>query len=520
MGSSITQLSPSIKGSNGCLREDDPCQLLRTVRALRQEIDQEAKADLASWRPRIRRRAFLPSAVNLAQYLALRRRDLRPLQAALMPWGLSSLGRSEGRVLPNLDAVIATLGAVCHDEDARSVRPSLRQFHRGERLLSRNAAQLFGPKSERGRIPIMVTLPSEAATDYPLLLTLIARGMDVARINCAHDSPAAWEAMSDSIRRASVELNRPCRILMDLSGPKVRIESVRTPSGSSKARVIPGDRVLLTSEYVDLTSPFTTARCSLPEVLSQIAEGESIWIDDGKIGARIESTGRDGAILRIVSTPPKGGKLAADKGLNLPDTDLDLVPLTDEDIAALDVILRCADIIGYSFVQRASDVRLLQIEVQKRLPADAPLPPIIAKIETRRAVENLTDIMIEAAGRHPLGVMIARGDLAVEIGYERLAEIQEEMLWLCEAAQLPVVWATQVLERLVKTGTPSRAEMTDAAMAERAECVMLNKGPYIVEAVSALDNVLRRMQEHQEKKTPQLRALHLWTGASASAASH
>ncbi len=106
--------------------------------------------------------------------------------------------------------------------------------------------------------------------------------------------------------------------------------------------------------------------------------------------------------------------------------------------------------------------------------------------------------------------MIARGDLAVEIGYERLAEIQEEMLWVCEAAHVPVIWATQVLENFVSKGTPSRAEMTDAAMAERAECVMLNKGPYVAEAVTILDHVLARMQEHQVKKTPQLRALHMW----------
>jgi pyruvate kinase len=107
--------------------------------------------------------------------------------------------------------------------------------------------------------------------------------------------------------------------------------------------------------------------------------------------------------------------------------------------------------------------------------------------------------------------MIARGDLAVEIGYQRLAEIQEEILWLCEAAHMPVIWATQVLETLVKKGIPSRAEMTDAAMSERAECVMLNKGPFIAEAVTILDDVLTRMQAHQMKKTPQLRALHAWS---------
>src|SRR6185436_6274218 len=95
----------------------------------------------------------------------------------------------------------------------------------------------------------------------------------------------------------------------------------------------------------------------------------------------------------------------------------------------------------------------------------------------------------------------------VECGYTRLAEVQEEILWLCEAAHLPVIWATQVLESMTKKGTPSRAEVTDAAMGERAECVMLNKGPHILEVVAALDDILRRMESHQEKKSHLLRPL-------------
>jgi pyruvate kinase len=107
-------------------------------------------------------------------------------------------------------------------------------------------------------------------------------------------------------------------------------------------------------------------------------------------------------------------------------------------------------------------------------------------------------------------VMIARGDLAVETGYERMAELQEETLWLCEAAHLPVIWATQVLEQLANTGQPSRAEISDAAMAERAECVMLNKGPFIADAVVTLDDILGRMAGHEYKKNSLLRSLHSW----------
>jgi pyruvate kinase len=144
------------------------------------------------------------------------------------------------------------------------------------------------------------------------------------------------------------------------------------------------------------------------------------------------------------------------------------------------------------------------------MATDQPMPALVLKIETRRAVRQLPQIIVRAAGQQPAAVMIARGDLAVELGYERMAEMQEEILWLCEAAHIPVIWATQVFERLTKDGVPTRAEVSDASMADRTECVMLNKGPFIVQAVKLLDNVLLRMQAHQNKKTPQLRALRSW----------
>lgn len=167
--------------------------------------------------------------------------------------------------------------------------------------------------------------------------------------------------------------------------------------------------------------------------------------------------------------------------------------------------MEIADIVGLSFVQSAEDIDRLSAELRARGKPDMG---IVAKIETPAGVRNLPEIIVHGAGRHPFGVMIARGDLAVEIGYDRLAEIQEEILWLCEAAHVPVIWATQVLESMVKQDIPSRAEITDAAMAERAECVMLNKGPYLFNALDILDSVVSRMQQHQLKKTAQFRALH------------
>ena len=250
-------------------------------------------------------------------------------------------------------------------------------------------------------------------------------------------------------------------------------------------------------------------RCSLPEAVEQLEPGATVWYDEGKIGATVRDKHEAGAVLQVDHAPPGGARLKAGKGLNFPNTELRLSPLTRKDLRDLDVAARYADLIGYSFVQRREDVKLLQDELAGRAERPERIG-LIAKIETATAVRNLPEIIVQAAGRQPLGVMVARGDLAVEIGYARLAEIQEELLWVCEAAHVPVIWATQVLDTFVRKGRASRGELTDIAMAERAECVMLNKGAFVVEAVAILADVLGRMETHQAKKTSRLRALRSW----------
>ncbi|MEL7235327.1 MAG: pyruvate kinase, partial [Chloroflexota bacterium] len=183
-----------------------------------------------------------------------------------------------------------------------------------------------------------------------------------------------------------------------------------------------------------------------------------------------------------------------------------------KDLQDLNFIAQHADMVGYSFVQTGEDIALLQSELEKRLNSARRLEDIaiVAKIETKKAVTNLPDLIIRGAGRQPFGVMVARGDLAVEIGFERLAEMQEEIIWICEAAHVPVIWATQVLEGITKRGVPSRAEISDAAHGIHAECVMLNKGDYVADALTVLNDVLVRMSGHQYKKFNVLRALHSW----------
>ncbi len=276
----------------------------------------------------------------------------------------------------------------------------------------------------------------------------------------------------------------------------------------------PGDHVTLLRELRSTAPPSrgpdgqpagsAVIGCTLPEALTGVQPGHAIWFDDGKIGGIVSAVGAGAIEIKITDASTKGERLRADKGINLPDTWLDISGLTEKDRQALPFAAAESDLVGMSFVRDPEDVRSLTRELAalggRRIG-------LILKIETRHAFENLPALLLAAMESPAAGVMIARGDLAVEMGYGRLAEVQEEILWMCEAAHVPVVWATQVLDTLARKGRPSRAEVTDAAMAVRAECVMLNKGPYIAEAVEFLDGVLRRMQEHQSKKSPMLRAL-------------
>ena len=613
-------------------------ELLETVQALRASVRKTRQALLRKWRPHLQNRTFIPSATNLAAYVGLRRHDLRALQQQLSTLGLSSLGRCEAHVLLTLDSVIHVLRHMLGEvRPEQNIFESARAIGRDKAMLKLHTSLLMGDAPQKRWTRFMVTLPSEAAGDYLYVRDLLVRGMDCARINCAHDNEAAWRNMAAHVRRAVKETGRPCRIMMDLAGPKLRTAFVaagpavlhlkakrdergrvvqpdrvildasgapgcsasvnkigqRVPARLSvpaawleklgagdnilfqdlrkrerrlrvvervspievlatcgagayivpgtvlrhlpkrkknagatassgdflpqaaKIRVFQGDLLLLTRKDIagkpekrdaagKVVKPAHIA-CSEAGVFDFIEVGHKAWIDDGRIGAVIEKLDKQGAWLRITRARQQGEIVGAEKGLNFPDSRIALPILNDEDLAALDCAVEIADIVGLSFVQSAEDMDKLSAELQARGKPDMG---IVAKIETPAGVRNLPEIIIHGAGQHPFGVMIARGDLAVEIGYDRLAEIQEEILWLCEAAHVPVIWATQVLESMVKQDIPSRAEITDAAMAERAECVMLNKGPYLFNALDVLDSVVGRMQHHQLKKTAQFRALH------------
>lgn len=561
--------------------------------------------------------AHRSDAVNLLHYLGLRRHDVHDLQRRLAELGLSSLGRCEPHVMASLLSIHAMLSGRQFELPEEMI-----SFQSGRQALDVNTDALFGARPLH-RVPrIMVTLDQQASADYDYVRHLVESGMNIARINGAHDDPQQWDNMARNVERATRELDSPCRIAMDLAGPKLRTGalergprivklrprrdvrgrpvaaakfefhrescgSTSVPSGPvipvapdwvSRRRV--GDEVSMidtrgahrharitdtsptndrvAAEIWDTTyletglsvrcgddwttigplAPITQFHllfagdslcvvraghpsspwehghsgvaeisCILPEIFESVRVGERILFDDGKIGGTIESVKSDRFLVRIVDTPVNGGKLRAEKGINLPDTDLRLQPVTDADRPLLELAARRADMLSISFLRREHDVDVVRAELARLGASELAL---VLKIETQLAFTNLPAILLHAMRSPAVGVMIARGDLAVEVGYARLAEIQEEILWLSEAAHLPVIWATEVLDRLARTGRPSRAEVTDAAMAQRAECVMLNKGPYIAKAITELDDILRRMARHQRKTVPLLNPLHTW----------
>jgi pyruvate kinase len=475
--------------------------LISTILELRSRclsLEQQFEAAIERITPEYR-----DSARNLLHYLCLRQHDLRDLQTQLSSRGLSSLGRSEAHVMAALNALVGVLGTLAgRDLDGHAPEPV--NFVTGPQTLNRHTDFCLGPAPPDRSVRIMVTMPSEAATDYDLVLRLVQAGMNVMRINCAHDDATAWRGMAENLRRAARETGVETRVLMDLPGPKLRTGPL--PAIAPVLMLRRGDKLRVTADPNAGGHEPPVVPCSLPEVLKDVRVGERVFFDDGKIASVVVAVCSEGIDVEITQTQKEEAKLRPDKGINLPDTQLTLPAVTSEDLEHLDVAVEIADMVGYSFVRRPEDIQQLEDAMTER---NAQHLGLILKIENQTAFENLPRLLLTGLQSPPLGVMVARGDLGVELGFERLAEVQEEILWISEAAHVPVIWATQVLESLAKKGMPSRAEVTDAAMGVRAECVMLNKGPHIVEAVRFLDNVLRRMQDHQAKKRAMLRKLNV-----------
>jgi pyruvate kinase len=324
--------------------------------------------------------------------------------------------------------------------------------------------------------------------------------MNIARINCAHDEQETWLKMILNVRKATEVTEIPCKIYMDLAGPKIRTRI----KGVKKERVLleEGDNFYLTDNET-FTSKLPVVICPLEGIINQLKEGERVFFDDGLFEAKIVSRQPGVAALEMVRVSAKKPYLKTEKGINFPDSQLSLSALTEADQKSLLFMQEHADLVGYSFVHNINDLSLLQAAMnQKKLP-------IILKIETPEGFNHLPDLLFKAMEEECYGVMIARGDLAVEVGFEKMSQVQEEISLLCEAAHTPVIWATQVLETMNKVGLATRSEITDASLGITAECVMLNKGDHTVRAIKTLKTILERSSTYHLKKRYLLYPLHI-----------
>jgi len=492
------------------------CDELNTI--LQSIIDNESKIDLTILNIHTDYRL---SAKNLCRYLILRSFDLTKYHANLSDYGVSSLGTSEGYVYSNLYSVVRNLKLIQGLPIDEKSNIEIIGYERSKELIKKNANHLFNEGSRNQFTEIMVTLPNEAAEDKSIIEQMVESGMEIARINLSHGDIAMWTKMVQFINEIKMETQYKLKIYMDLSGPKLRTSQIQIKEKKGKKGKFKTGIPIRVGEHIILTKRVTLGKKSkynkkgkqvskaeigvlLPEIIDDVKINDEVLFDDGMIKSIVISkTDEDVELLITHCYKPK---LSSQKGINLPDTKLNLPALTEKDIENLPFVCKNADIVGYSFVRTGSDVQYLYEQLNLNNAKDIG---IVFKIENKEAFENLPFILLEGMKRDKIGVMIARGDLAVEIGFERSSEVQNEILWFCEAAHIPVIWATQVLENLAKTGIPTRAEISDVVQGVQAECIMLNKGPYINDAIKMLKNILIRMEAHSFKKKNSLRSLNI-----------
>lgn len=427
------------------------------------------------------------SLLNMKQYLNLRKYDFSHLQDDLTKVGLSSFGRSQAHIEASVDVALKMLSHALGRDLALS-QPHL-SYEASHAIMDKNAT-IFSSSSDKTKI--MITVPSDYNEVEDWFGPLCEEGVHLFRINTAHDDVEAWADMAREIKEVK---NAAPKIYVDLAGPKIRTVLEKSKK-DEKIRVFYGDKILIKAA----TSQKTKAKkgrckvvigCTLERLGSITQVGDAVFVDDGKVQLMVEEIDGEDILCVVVSKDEKGSKIKDEKGINLPNSDISLKAISVRDKEVLSHICEYADIIGISFAQSADDIYELIGELEAL--GKCGEVGIVAKIETKKGVKNLPSILEALTNYGNSGIMIARGDLAIEIGFENLAYMQQEILDLCSAAHMPVILATQVLESKMKTNIPSRAEISDVAFAHKAECVMLNKGLYTLETVKILKTIFSQM---------------------------
>lgn len=439
------------------------------------------------------------SALNFLNYLILRKTDIQGLQYQLHNHGLSSLASCESHTRRQIQVTLEHLGMQFDPLDSCTIEL-------GSKKIEENSKRLFGPKLENWSSSVMVTFDASFLEEKELITKLLKKGMGTARINCAHDDESVWQEMVDRIRRASKETGIPCKIHVDLAGPKIRTKLLTKGKKKGKVKIEVGQIIWLCDSAKGFKAEDIVISPNEPGVIAGLNPGNRVFIDDGLILGLVEEVLGEKAAVRIERISSKKPFIKNEKGINFPDCSLQIASLTEYDRQCLNFVCANADTVGFSFVRTAQDIAELRTALCEIVE---DIPCIILKIETHEAVKNLPELLLEGMKESGFGVMIARGDLAVEIGFERLVEVQDEILWLCEAAHVPVIWATQVLENLHKSGVATRAEVTDAGHAARAECIMINKGDHTLEVLKTLRDISQRSAALRVKNRLLFRPLNI-----------
>ncbi len=329
------------------------------------------------------------------------------------------------------------------------------------------------------RTKIVCTI-GPASKDQKTLEKMITNGMNVARLNFSHGSYAEHQSLIDNIRAASEKLKKPIAILQDLQGPKIRVGALEKPVKITKGQTI------VIGEAFDMDF----------DISSSVKPGERILIEDGIMElvvtkvtkARAGSKAHGKIACKIMTS----GEVRSHKGINLPDSKINFPIYTKKDIEDLKFGLKAdVDYVALSFVRDASDIRHIKKLVEKYLPKGKIAPKVIAKIERAEAVANIDAILLETDC-----IMVARGDLGVEIADSQVPLIQKSLIQKCNALAKPVIVATQMLDSMIRNPRPTRAEVSDVANAviERADAVMLSGesafGQYAVEAVAEMTRII------------------------------
>ncbi|CDR06449.1 pyruvate kinase [Streptomyces iranensis] len=332
------------------------------------------------------------------------------------------------------------------------------------------------------RSKIVCTL-GPAVDSYDQLKSLIEAGMNVARFNMSHGSHPEHEERYHRVRKASEETGHAVGVLADLQGPKIRLETFK----DGPVELVRGDEFIITTEDVD--GDRTICGTTYKGLPGDVSKGDQVLINDGNVELRVTSV--EGPRVRTIVI--EGGVISDHKGINLPGAAVNVPALSEKDIEDLKFALRMGcDMVALSFVRDAGDVR----DVHRIMDEVGRRVPVIAKVEKPQAVANMTDVVAAFDG-----VMVARGDLAVEYPLEKVPMVQKRLIELCRRNAKPVIVATQMMESMITNSRPTRAEASDVANAilDGADAVMLSAessvGSYPIETVKVMSRIVEAAEQ-------------------------